>query len=1583
MHQSIGFFVNSLAMRTRVDAGMTFDQLAKRVRDSSVRSYDRREVPFEHVVRRLSPTRSTDRTPIFQVFYQFGLGEFNAPLTLQDVEAERMVQDAARAKFDFTFYLGMRDGCLGGSAVYSTDLFDEPTMQQIVDGFGAFCSAALTDPHQPLADLPIAATGAPQLGRTALGRVATDHAPPDSTQRGPGVGHEEDGRRIAEIWEALLGKPVGLDDDFFALGGHSLLAIRAFSRIEAAMGIEVPIGSIFDQPTPRGLASVIASMTAADDPGTDTTDGTPGEASVGIPIGGNEGPLSYAQRRLWFLNKLHPDADSYHIPWRWRLRGDIDLEALGAALDLVTARHAVFRTRFESDESGTLRQVIDDPVSVRLPLEDLSELTETVQKEQLRARLGHESAEPFDLAAGPILRARVFRLAADDHVVSIVSHHIVTDAESSRILRRELSEAYAAIRENREPALAQLPVQFVDVARRQIERFEAGSDDRLEAWAAHLEGVAPVVSLPSTRVRPLTLEASARRIRRRLQGDAVAQMRDLGVAEHASPFMVALAAFGALIHRHAMEDDFLIGIPSTERTDPDAEDLIGYFVNTLPIRVDVRSRPTLRQLVADVRDRVLFAMDHTDVPLEAIVDRLDVPRDASRNPLFQIVFDMNQTKGKPVDLPGLEQVSIGVGAGPRRAKFDLRVHCRLDGEEMSVTFEYRTDVLDRNAVITLAEQYLELIETASASPDMALDEIAFDTAAGRTYRAEDREFESDPYEGLIARFDQMAYRHRDDVAIEDGTGSTTTYGDLAEASRDLADRLRAAGAAPGRTIGVSMERSASLVAALLGIVRTGAAYVPLDPSYPLARLEAIADDAAISAMVTFDPSDRSGIHVEQRADGRKILDPMADIAYVMYTSGSTGMPKGVMVGGPSIWRLVVNPDYVNFRPDDVVAMASNTAFDAATFEIWGAMLNGVRLRIMSRNTALAPERLVSEIRSAGVTTMFVTTALFKAIISERPDAFSSVRHLLTGGEAADVVTMRRCLDAGPPQHLLNVYGPTEATTFATAFEVSSLTDDTLAVPIGRPIRGTGVRITDEEGHDSPLGVAGELRILGPGLAVGYLGDDALTEARFVSGTDGVREYRTGDRVRRRSDGSIEFLGRTDRQIKIRGFRIEPGEIETRLRQHPAVREAAVVPLAGADGIRLAAYVVADTESVTPFDLMDHLGSHLPAFMVPSAFSYLDALPMTPNGKLDIDALPTPVPRSASFVAPASKDEQRLARLWAAVLEVDQIGLDDDFFGLGGHSLLAIRLFADIEIEFGRAEPLSTLFEAPTLRAMAARISITDPGKPAPPDDIVVIRPGGTLAPVFCLPPAGGNVMVYEPMARAFDGERTIYGVQAPGVDGVEEPLRTIEELAEHCERVIIGAHPDGPYVLVGYSMGGLVAWEVARRLRAAGRTVDLVCLVDAQIPRKRSAADKLRSDVRTIRRHKGDGARVTGRRWMRSTRSLAGSVRHGPAALLARMRGEKLNPLQAGRRLTAAGLEATYAFEPMPYAGPVTYFRARRAAGPWTRAGVGRWQSLASGGLEVVDLGGIHKGAGSVMHEPHAAELAFEIRKLLEHGERQ
>jgi amino acid adenylation domain-containing protein len=1050
---------------------------------------------------------------------------------------------------------------------------------------------------------------------------------------------------------------------------------------------------------------------------------------------GNTAPLSFAQARLWVLDRMSPGSAAYNMPYPLRIRGAVDVDALAGALDALRERHETLRTTVAERADGPV-QVIHPPEPVPLPAADLSHLAADEREDEVRRRVDEDANTGFDLVEGPLLRASLLALGADEHVLLVCMHHIVSDGWSMGVIARELGELYAAAREGRPARLEPLPVQYADFAAWQREHLAGEALARLTAfWRGQLEGAPPALELPD-RVRPPAESHRGRTVRTRIEPAAAERLRELARGEEATLFNLLTAAFRAVLARHAGQDDVVIGTPVANRQRSELEGLVGFFVNTLPLRLAVDPAESFRGLLAREKAVALAAFDHQELPFDRLVEELRLPRDPARNPVFQAMVTLQNARMEPVALGGVEIAPLAPEY--QTAKFDLTLdNYEEDDGGLRLDAEYATDLFDAPTVERIVRHVLALLDDAVEMPDRPLAELPGAGPAERAFvlRAVNHtaaEYERDVPVHRV--FEARLARTPHAVAVEFGD-VVLSYAQLHARAAALAGRLRAAGIGAEARVGLAMERSAELVVAMLGTLMAGAAYVPLDPAYPLGRLAFMVANAGVGALVVRGelPDALAGFGgpvIAISSDDPAAPDPgdagCPDVggdalAYVVYTSGSTGTPKAIGIPHRAVVRLVRNTAYVPFARDERIAQLSNASFDALTFEVWGALLNGGAVVGIDRDTVLDPDALAEAIREKRVTTAFLTVALFNQVARARPAGFGSMRHLLVGGEALEPSAVRAVLAAGPPRRLLNGYGPSESTTFATWHLVDHVPAEAASVPIGLPLANTTAYVLDGSLRPCGLGETGELYLGGDGLARGYLGRRGMTAERFVpdalGAAAGARLYRTGDRVRRREDGALEFLARADQQVKVRGFRIEPGEVEAALRDHPDVRDCTVAVREDGGEKRLVAYVVARNGSPpSAAALRDALGRRLPDYMVPTAFVALDAIPLTPNGKVDRAALPAPdAPDAEETSAPRTAAQELLAGIWGAVLGLEKVGIDDDFFLLGGHSLLATQVVSRIRQAFGAEVPLRAVFEAPTVRRLAARVeALRADGDPLPP-----------------------------------------------------------------------------------------------------------------------------------------------------------------------------------------------------------------------------------------------------------------------------
>ncbi|WP_420127100.1 amino acid adenylation domain-containing protein [Longimicrobium sp.] len=1119
---------------------------------------------------------------------------------------------------------------------------------------------------------------------------------------------------LAGIWAEVLGvERVGVDDPFFSLGGHSLLATRVVSWVREVFGVELPLRALFEGPTVAEMAGRVEEMRRA-------------ELAVlppVVPAGRTDAlPLSFAQERLWFLDQLEPGSAFYNLPFALRLRGALNVDALERGLGEIVRRHDALRTVFV-EQGGTTRQVIAPFAGFRLTIKDLAHLPGEAREAEVQRELIAESLErPFDLSAGPLFRASLLRLGAEEHVLLLGQHHIVSDGWSMGVLYRELAALYEAYRDGREPPLPELAVQYADYAVWQREQLEGAALERqLSYWKERLAGAPELLELPTDRPRPPVQTYRGATLPVELSPELLERLQALGRGEGATLYMTLLAAFQVLLGKYSGSDDIVVGSPIAGRTRKEVEGLIGFFVNTLVLRTDLSGDPSFRETLRRVRDVTLGAYEHQEVPFERLVAELQPERTLSHAPLFQVLLTL-QTAGGGTDaaqLPGLE-VS-GVGAERVSAKFDLSLELRTSAQGLRGGLTYSTDLFDRGTVERMLDHLSRVLEQAAADADVPLSRLAL---AGPEERARvvvewNRTERPFPEACIHQLFQAQAGRTPDAVALVWGA-EKLTYGELDARANRLAHHLAGLGVGPESRVGLRVERSVANVVATLAVLKAGGCCVPVDTSYPAERMALMLADSTVRVLLTDGELDVPGLHVIRLDQVAELLAAQPDhppsanasagnLAYVFYTSGSTGRPKGVMMGHREVVQYAACiPHTMPMGPGDRVAQASNASFDAAVFEIWGALLNGATLVGIDRDVLLSAPLLGQALREQGITHLYQTAALFNQHVREQVDVYASLRQLVFGAEAVGTEGVRAMLREGKPTRVLHEYGPTEATVWCTLEEVDEVEEGAATVSIGRPIPNARAYVLDPAGQPLPVGVPGELCIGGDGVVRGYLGRPGLTAERFVpdpfATEPGGRMYRTGDRARWKADGKLEFMGRLDDQVKIRGFRIEPGEVEAAMAAYPGVREARVMMREDQPGDkRLVAYVVGEVETDA---LREHLRESLPEYMVPQAFVPVDRIPLTPNGKLDRRALPAPgsdAYAAREYEAPVDETEQALAEIWAEVLRVDRVGRRDNFFELGGHSLLAMRVLSRVREVLEVKVAVRLLFTWPVLKDFAREV----------------------------------------------------------------------------------------------------------------------------------------------------------------------------------------------------------------------------------------------------------------------------------------
>jgi len=1140
---------------------------------------------------------------------------------------------------------------------------------------------------------------------------------------------------LAGIWSEVLGVGrVGADDNFFEIGGHSILATRLMARVRQLFDLDLPLRVLFEKPTVESLAERIEAALQA------------GEIDTAPPLEpmprDRPLPLSFAQQRLWFLHQLEPESSAYNNPKVIRLAGELEVDVLRRAFGEVARRHEVLRTTFQAVD-GEPVQRIGRPGELPMPRVDLRRLEPGSAAVEGRRLARREARRPFDLASDRPLRIAVVELADDDFLLLFTLHHVASDAWSLGVLAREVGGLYEAFRAGRPSPFPELGLQYADFAAWQRSWLSGEVlEAQLDYWRRQLEGLPALLELPTDRPRRSDGDRRGGSLTTALPAALVSELERLARARGATLFMVLLAGFQALLSRWSGATDLAVGTPVAGRRRVELEELIGFFLNTLVLRGDLRGRPSFARLVDRTREATLGAFAHQDLPFETLVDVLQPERSLHHTPLFQLFFSLQNAPAAELELPGI--AVRGVEAGPVPARFDLTLVLNRRDEGLSADFQYAVELFDRTTILRFAATFERLLAGLARHPDRPISEPSLLSAVERAQVAvewNDTGAPSPSAVGVHQLVEARAERAPEAVAVLSTTAGQLTYRRLDSASERLARRLRALGAGPEVVVGVALERTPELVVALLGILKSGAAYLPLDPGYPRERLAFQLADSDAALLVTDErslerfPEPRPRVVLVDRdsdrdSGGDSGGGPAADsagepaapvpaerLAYVIYTSGSTGRPKGVAVShGAAVNFLRSMARRPGLEPTDTLAAVTTLSFDIALLEIFLPLLVGARSVVVDRETAADGALLARTLGAERATVMQATPATWRQLVES---GWPGNRRLaaLCGGEPLPRSLAERLLEAGGT--VWNLYGPTETTVWSTVGRVGAGPGP---VTVGRPIAETRLRLLDRELGTVPVGVVGEVFLGGSGLARGYLGRPGLTAERFLpdplcgvpaGGRAGVRLYRVGDLGRLLPSGELEILGRVDHQVKVRGFRIEPGEVESALGGHPEVVESVVVARSdpgavdGLGGARLVAYVVVRGAPAAA-ELRGFLGERLPAHMVPSAFVRLDALPRLPNGKIDRSALPAPA--SATLAAgvgsapPRTPTEEILVEIWAQILGLERVGIYDDFFELGGHSLLATRAVARVRRALGVELPLRTLFETPTVAAIAGAVA---------------------------------------------------------------------------------------------------------------------------------------------------------------------------------------------------------------------------------------------------------------------------------------
>ncbi|WP_425454130.1 amino acid adenylation domain-containing protein [Nocardia tenerifensis] len=1254
---------------------------------------------------------------------------------------------------------------------------------------------------------------------------------------------------VASVFAEVLGvEQVGADDDFFGLGGNSLLATQVAARIGAALDARVPVRALFEASTVAGLAVKVEQHA-----------GTGGRKALVAGPRPDRIPLSLAQQRMWFLNQFDRDSAVYNIPAAIRLSGDLDVAALRSAVTDLVDRHEILRTTYPQTEHGPVQSIAAQvPIDLTPAPIDPADVADAVYR---------VVATGFDVTTEVPFRARLFQVTGTaDHVLVFVAHHISADGWSMGPLTRDLMSAYVARSGGAAPAWTPLPVQYADYSIWQREVLGAEDDphsliaQQADYWRTALAALPDELALPADRPRPAAASYRGATLDFEIDAELHAALERVAEQHNSTLFMVVHAALAVLLARLSGTTDIAIGTPVAGRGEAELDDLIGMFVNTLVLRNEIRPGAPFDALLAEVRDTDVAAFGHADLPFERLVELLDPVRSAARHPLFQVMLVFQNLAQTSLELPGLTVSGLDPQLQPAKFDLQLTVAEQPDSQGLSAVLTYATDLFDAATVQNFADRFRRILAAVARDASVVVGDI--DVLAAGERELVLREGNSlgawvpgATLPGLVA--DQV-WRRPDAVAIRFGDRALT-FRELQRRANQVARALIAQGAGPESLVAVAVPRTEDLPVALLGVLATGAAYLPIDSTYPAQRLEFMLTDAApICVLTTGDEraavptGDLPVVLLEQTAtfadapihDADRLAPLHPDnLAYVIYTSGSTGVPKGVGVAHRNVVELFANTQTLfRFDENDVWTLFHSFAFDFSVWELWCALAHGGSVVVVDYGTSRSPEQFRELLIRERVTVLNQTPSAFYQLVeadrAAEPAALA-LRYVVFGGEALDLRKLERWYEGhGAATRLVNMYGITETTVHVSFLPLDERDRGNPASVIGRAIPGLDAYVLDPRLHPTPLDVPGELHVVGAQLSRGYLGRPGLTATRFVAnpfGAPGSRMYRTGDVGRWRDCGDkaqLEYAGRSDQQVQLRGFRIELGEVEAALVRCAGVNQAVAVVRSDAHGDRLVGYVVGDgTAEIDPATVRTRVAEFLTGYMVPDAIVVLDVLPLTPNGKLDRKALPAPEFVSATaFREPASPLEHTIAEVFADLLGVARVGLDDDFFALGGNSLLAAQAVGRLRAATGATISVQWFFTDATVAGLAARIGARSAGQADGNDAMQVllpIRAEGAAAPLFCLHPMYGLAWSYAGLTQYLPVDQPIYGVQSPALAEDGELPASIGALARRYVAEIRTVQPHGPYRLLGWSLGGVLAHAIATELQADGEQVALLAMMDS------------------------------------------------------------------------------------------------------------------------------------------------------------
>ncbi len=1405
---------------------------------------------------------------------------------------------------------------------------------------------------------------------------------------------------IAAVWRDVLGiDRVGAKDGFFELGGDSLLAMQVLNRLRDEVARPFSFRDLFVHQTVEKLAALARQETAAD---------RVIETSRKTAVSRTTFPLSHAQQGIWYLWQLDPDNPYYTAQGVIHLRGPIDTAVLRRAWQALIERHAILRARFAT-ENGRPVQFFDRPLTT-LPLIDLTHLPKARRRSEMEKMMWQKGQHALDLENDPLVQAQLYKISDTEYEIGLTFHEITLDLWALSLMIRDLGQLYTGFLQDNDTPLPPLAFGFEDYVVWESEHMRRETlAEQATYWQEQLAGELPVLDLPTDRPYPTQPTYKGAATSLMLTPELTAQLRQLSQKHNATLFMTLLACFKLLLRIYSGQEDIIVGAPIANRTRAHAEEIVGFFLNMLPLRTRTSREQSFAEFLAQVREVVTGGIINAEYPFSWMLENANVRRDASTAPVFQVMFNMLNLPHTSLTYDDLEIAFSELDTG--YIKYDMALYAQEHGDQIFLQLAYLTDLFDAETAERMLNNLVVILQHAVTHPEHPLTHFPTMTTAERqailyTFNQTQQDFQNTYC--IHQLFEQQVERTPDKTAFI-FNDQHLTYAELNRRANQLAHYLRRQGVGPQTRVAICTERSFEMIIGLMGILKAGGAYVALDPDYPVRRLNDILTDTDPAFLILQKKLDRfdqftgqkvyidqnwSEIGQESDANLENLSSP-DDLFNIVYTSSSTGKPKGVLIPGRAVlnrlfWMWTEYP----FREDDVAVLQKSYALVAASWELFGALLKGVPTLILSSEDVLDPVRFWEKVTTYRVTYLLAAPALYEGVLRQaeaHPNGWESLRLATTSAEPIPPAMVYRWQKRFPHVPLLNLYGASECASNVMQYDVRQLPPNAVRVPVGKPLPNMQVYVLDEALNPVPIGVTGELCVSGVCLAWGYLNMPELTAEKFVPNPFveevGARLYRTGDLARWRADGTIELVGRADYQVKIRGFRVELNDVEAVLAQHEGVEKCAVVLYAPDEAQkRLVAYVQPKT-AVSPTDLRHFLRERLPGYMVPADYVLLDKFPLTPTGKIDRKNLPVPektlLAVANEYVPPRNELEAALVEIWQKLLKRERIGIHDNFFDLGGHSLLSAQLFAAIDKQLNKHLPLATLFRAPTIAELAECL-VTETADTR--SSLVPIQPNGDRYPFYCVHGVGGHVIGYYQLAQLLGHDQPFYGIRARGVDDQEisEQMAGVqlEQMAANYVAEILAHQPEGPYFIGGFSFGGVVAFEMARQLHAMGHEVRRLILLDTTNPAYKPSRplQKRLSRWQKLRQMGVQEAIVVlkdkvefqlGYRW-RWTKEKVENLWHKANYHIRNKLG-----LEISRELKYAYLQTrrgkvALQYMPEPYAGEV-YLLRRREGHAVPHLG---WEGLALGGLHIRLITG--RRHIDILEQPDVQVLARELRACLD-----